>query len=312
MSRSTFEVPFGRDPDGLLVPPGEATRDIPYACPACDTPLIYRSGPKKRTHFAHRADSECSGESIIHIVAKQWVAAAAVAALSGNARVNLTFSCDNCRENTSILLPTNRFDEVAIEKPVDSGRIIDVLLLREGAPALGIEVFVTHAVDEQKAIDLDFPWIEVSGRQVVDSPTDWRVRKHKMNISACAACRKRAFYEQQARDLMYSKVLRAAKVEVTAGYTVAIARCWHCGKPTPLFSWRGPMWGTEEPPDPIPRTVRFKYSGVVKHKYWANNCAHCNRLQGDFYRAAAVSEYECEVLAEAERLQDESDPEAAT
>ena len=66
------------------------------------------------------------------------------------------------------------FDEVAVEQATAEGLRPDVLLLRRGLPALGIEVLVTHPVDAAKAGKATFPWVELDAGKVLASPRSWK------------------------------------------------------------------------------------------------------------------------------------------
>ena len=66
------------------------------------------------------------------------------------------------------------FDQVVVEEATADGLRPDVLLLNQGAPVLGIEVLVTHAVDASKATKTSHPWVEVDGMQVLRSPGSWK------------------------------------------------------------------------------------------------------------------------------------------
>ena len=43
-------------------------------CTKCGEPLVAKKGEVKDHHFAHSVDSDCSGETIKHIMAKQEIA----------------------------------------------------------------------------------------------------------------------------------------------------------------------------------------------------------------------------------------------
>ena len=61
-----LEVPYGLHPLGYMVRAEEAERDVQYLCPGCEEPLVFRAGEYKVKHFSHKANTQCTGESIIH------------------------------------------------------------------------------------------------------------------------------------------------------------------------------------------------------------------------------------------------------
>ena len=56
-----------RVPDGTLGP---------FHCLECNEALLYRQSRRARTHFAHRPDTKCTGETALHLYAKALLAAA--------------------------------------------------------------------------------------------------------------------------------------------------------------------------------------------------------------------------------------------
>ncbi len=60
------------------------------------------------------------------------------------------------------------------------------------------------------------------------------------------------------------------------------ARCWNCGRKTPVFLWPG-IRDLAAPPEPAPRTVRRRFSKTLGTEYPANGCVHCDAMFGDFF-----------------------------
>jgi len=67
-----------------------------------------------------------------------------------------------------------------------------------------------------------------------------------------------------------------------ADYVGFEARCWKCGRPSPVFLWPG-IRSWSAPPEPAPRTVRARFSKTADETYPANGCIHCDAMVGDFY-----------------------------
>ena len=63
---------------GELVTPDDTRLEVGLKCGCvcieCGEPLVLRCGEKKRRHFAHRAETSCSGETYVHEVVKTWIA----------------------------------------------------------------------------------------------------------------------------------------------------------------------------------------------------------------------------------------------
>ncbi len=297
--KDELKIPFGQAEDGTIVTPDEADRAGAYSCPRCTAPLVFRDGAVRRRHFAHRVETSCDGESVLHHVAKMFVAEAARSVLAGNGRVTMCCTCDDCRSPYEVPLPASRFDAVSVEARLPSGRIIDVLLSLSGAPALAVEVRVCHAVDAEKAGALDVPWIELEGRAAAAVPTRWTALAHELRTRRCRKCSELRRVQDDVRNEWVLRCLRASGLRaVPFGYSADPAICWKCSARTLLYSWDAPGWSGEAPPDPRPPTVRWRYSSVVEHHYWANTCHNCNALQGDFYRPRLIARASAEIDGE--------------
>jgi hypothetical protein len=65
-------------------------------------------------------------------------------------------------------------DQVVEEHRLPSGRVADVAVLRDGVPIAIVEIFATHAVDDQKAVDLGgLPCAELDAEAALRSPLLW-------------------------------------------------------------------------------------------------------------------------------------------
>lgn len=68
-------------------------------------------------------------------------------------------------------------------------------------------------------------------------------------------------------------------------YRYAPYDCWKCGKEMVVFKWcHGRIEGEiEKPPEPIPKTIKERYTSTSDETYWANVCPHCDNVQGDWF-----------------------------
>ena len=289
-----FRVPLGRDVGGSLVDPVRAIRGEVYCCPGCDSRLVLRKGSKVRHHFAHKASTTCSGESALHQTAKLLVAEQVA-----NGSPTFILECETCRQPFNVPFPRDRDLTAAVEYRLPNGRVVDVAALYNQTPQLGVEVFVSSAVDERKAVDLDLPWIELAAEEVVDSPDVWRARQHGLQVRSCRVCRRAEQIWSAERDRVLALYKFAA---VSKTYIVSPVFCWQCHKLTPVFQWanKAGMWDTEaSPPEPRPRTLRKVFTQTTGTRYWANHCAACGSVQGDFYIGRLVGEFHEECRARA-------------
>jgi len=130
-------------------------------CLCCEEVVTPKAGDEKTPHYAHRPGSACAltnPETAAHFNAKMHVAAM----LNGRRGVQVIGRCPDGHPHLMEWdLPEGAHAEV--ERAVESRRP-DVLVLVDGAPWLAVEVLHTHAVDDEKAGDLDATvgaWLEV-------------------------------------------------------------------------------------------------------------------------------------------------------
>jgi hypothetical protein len=51
-----------------------------------------------------------------------------------------------------------------------------------------------------------------------------------------------------------------------------------------VYTWPGhEMWAETCPEENRPPTVRLTYSATAQGEYWANCCAKCGAIQGDWF-----------------------------
>jgi len=130
-------------------------------CLCCEEVVTPKAGDEKTPHYAHRPGSSCAltnPETAAHFNAKMHVAAM----LGACSVVRVLGRCPGGHSHALEWdLPYGH--SVEVERAVGSRRP-DVLVTVDGAPWLAVEVLHTHAVDDEKASDLDatvVDWFEV-------------------------------------------------------------------------------------------------------------------------------------------------------
>lgn len=175
-----------------------APKERPFSiCPECEQPVTLKLGSSGKVahHTAHQLDNKlCSltnPESALHFNTKMYI----YNELKKGSRLFLKQRCAGWTlpftkiNQTEIKRPcfSQKFnkclwledwDDVQIEKSVSSTRP-DIVLYREGKPIGAIEIFVTHAVDENKKAllrDAGVQWVEVKaeGESFDEYFIDWR------------------------------------------------------------------------------------------------------------------------------------------
>ncbi|HHX8576463.1 TPA: competence protein CoiA family protein [Vibrio alginolyticus] len=145
-------------------------------CPDCLQPLVANQGSVKRWHFAHASNSSCSGESVIHRLAKRVIVNAAHSGLplyiSSNGGTVYEQDKDGIVHSKSWYAPERQYHIQQAKEEVKLGsQIVDVLCHDRKGNALAVEIFYTHKksdVDIEKfaknsveAIEIDvsrLPW----------------------------------------------------------------------------------------------------------------------------------------------------------
>lgn len=76
-------ISWAKHHDGTWCHADDAEKGVNYQCIACSRPIIFRHYDDRIDHFSHIADCNCSGESVIHSMAKEIIASASRVTLPG-------------------------------------------------------------------------------------------------------------------------------------------------------------------------------------------------------------------------------------
>ena len=133
---NTVKLPCGISKDGQVVYIEDAEKGLACECfcPGCKQSLVAKKGPVKEYHFAHKSkdfDCEHGLQSALHYMLKDCV----------QEMEYFTFKKDEKAVQYRIesVILENRINEI----------IPDVLVTCDGKPFI-VEIYVTHAVDEEK------------------------------------------------------------------------------------------------------------------------------------------------------------------
>ena len=211
---SGFKVPFGIDPDDSVTQVARAIRGITYRCPQCLAPLTLRAGEVKAKHFSHRGGGSCSYETVLHHAAKHRLHEVVQAWLAGWGKGPvIVLPCEGntigfCTSEIHRPLLRERVDGVRLETAVGDFRP-DVVLFHGDKAVLGLEILVSHEVDEAKASSSSHKWIELDANKVLESPHTWRPINHNIGKEGrCEFCMEANF---QALNQAISRLERDAE-----------------------------------------------------------------------------------------------------
>lgn len=188
MEPEYLKVPIAIDENGAELRPEDAVKGSQYYCPDCQNALILRKGLLVRTHFAHKEQpTRCDfiNETEQHFRAKLAI----VAAVKEKKPVYFVRHCKVCSKAVYQDLP-DKVTDVKLEYTLSSNHRADVALFDKDDELLAIiEVFVTHAVEDEKLSALaEIPWAEFSAETILTSP-NWSPIKDNFKPCTCNDCR---------------------------------------------------------------------------------------------------------------------------
>lgn len=268
-----LQVPYGVSQHGDLVPARDADAAAVYACPGCAGLLVLHAGAVRAKHFAHKANTACDGETLAHITAKLLVAKVIDEHCDSKTCITLLCTCSKCDSPVQRELAHSAFTNSAIEERIGPF-VCDVVAFKDGRPVLAVEIFNSHALSDEKAEQLDLPWIELEATEVLADPFNWRPVQMRLKPTLCFDCK--------AERTELERVAARWKLPLSEPfYVAAVAPCWGCKEKIIWYWWAGVPFAQEKPPEPVPRTLQFRFSKMYGGKYWMNICPGCRAPQGD-------------------------------
>lgn len=212
------------DPEGQLVSALTAPKRAKYTCLECGASLHVKRGPERAAHFAHDHDDPggCAGESVTHLAAKRLLRTQVQAELEARGEVTWMQQCPGAGEPCRMRAVLPQAYPVAgvfeVREEVTHGRYrFDVAVVVGGQVVFGFEVYHRHAVPEEKAADLDVPWLELVAEDVLEFKprVPWRGGVSERHCPDCEVLA-RALRERQNRDL--------ARAEQSARYVTEVVQ----------------------------------------------------------------------------------------
>lgn len=183
---------FARGADGSIVDVTQVPRGSACACVClgCSAPLLAKQGKVNAWHFGHAsgASHRACAESALHLAGKELLRELTEILLP---KVSCTVTTVDVlmREHMQTVEAAEsffKFTSCCVEHTSGTRRL-DALLESPGRPSLGIEILVTHKVDEQKARDLvslNAPVLELDLSAWVGKPLDREMLKSVLATGA--------------------------------------------------------------------------------------------------------------------------------
>lgn len=181
--------------DHKVIPAELCSPKVTYRCPlpGCGGELVMAAAEsdKVRPHLRHLSGvCTSSSESPEHGLAKRVVAERLEAwTVGGRLPPSLAHVCGACGDAQELRAPF--FGTVAaILEGTIAGRRADVLVQREGRAPIAVEVLVSHAVDDEKAVELEEAgalWVELRAGVILEGGA-WRYTRGTLPHPPCAGC----------------------------------------------------------------------------------------------------------------------------
>lgn len=194
-------VPYAQTLDGNLAEPESAPRAArAYTCLDCGGYLYVKRGKRRIAHFAHYsgAGTNCSPESVMHRAAKRKAAAVLRAGIGEfrlkvpcSGRLDESGNHIKCFRHVDSTLKAPRADTVG-EEVAFGPYLLDVAALAADAVVLGIEVFYSHAVNDEKHAYLmaaGIPWFELDASTLLREEMPWKISRSSLGDIQCEQCR---------------------------------------------------------------------------------------------------------------------------
>lgn len=218
-------------------------------CPVCQRPVTMKLGNIREHHVAHQPEAICAAtqpETALHLNVKyhlfRQLQTAKQLLITQQCRGSMPHGFQMPCDNTRIIPYYHDWDSVEVEQRFGS-YILDIGIIKNGQTIGGLEVRVTHSVEDEKASFLSqsgVAWVEFLGTvDFYSPPTAWTpsqpIQPIRFNDAAdivapwqCDECRQneeetRKRLEQQARKDEYKKQLHTLVMRVTDFY-------WRSGK----------------------------------------------------------------------------------
>ncbi|HIF5679777.1 competence protein CoiA family protein [Vibrio chagasii] len=178
-------------------------------CPDCQQPLVANQGNVKSWHFAHASNSSCSGESVIHRLAKQVIVNAAQSGLplliSSNGGAVYEQDKDGIVHSKEWYAPERQYQIQQAKEEVKLGtQIVDVLCQDKAGNALAVEIFYTH---KKSDVDIEkFAKNSVEAIEIDVSSMAWDATYEQIEQAVLLNARRRVLHSIQANKARSSLI----------------------------------------------------------------------------------------------------------
>lgn len=95
--QNDLKLPFGlKDGELVSIDSVPSGLECGCVCPVCNKKLVARKGDKKVHYFAHHSIAKCSGETLLHYLAKYFLAKRIRSSINRNEEFQIRWKCNTC------------------------------------------------------------------------------------------------------------------------------------------------------------------------------------------------------------------------
>jgi len=145
------KIEFALDSKKNYIHINEASKDERYFCIDCLNPLIVRKGDIRDHHFAHKNESWCSQETVLHKMAKEEI--------------------KKMKYFSGGIFKDEKIKNITTEEQLDSIRP-DATIYLENGGLIFVEFLVTHPIGinkKEKIKKLKIPTVEINLNKLIDN-----------------------------------------------------------------------------------------------------------------------------------------------
>ena len=280
---------FARGANGSVVDVTQVPRGLACGCLClgCNAPLLAKQGKVNAWHFGHAsgASRRACAETALHLAGKELLHELAEIRVPPvfYAITELDVFDREHIQTVEAAASSFKFSSCSLEHTTGTRRL-DALLSSSEGHSLGIEIMVTHKVDDQKAVDLlslNAPVLEIDLRSWLGKPLDREILKKLLASDAPRAIVAGAqiLLELQLRSARAALEHRLASIALAIPAVLAISsreladalriieRIGLSASPWPRWlEWDG--WLAGQPIDELPKKVFG-----LHHRVWQAACA---------------------------------------
>lgn len=268
MIMDCFKIPYGLNEFNKLIIAENALKNDKYICPACKGSIILRKGKIRVPHFAHKFDHACSYNTVIHTTAKLIIYDKIISFIKNNTiPLYLERLCNICKNIRIQKFPDN-ISDVKLEYKINDYNIVDIALFAGKKIIAIIEVRVTHKTNETNRIDLNIPFIEVNGAEILENNSMLKPISDHFNKYYCNKCR--TSIKEYDTDIQIFCTVHNISLPCSF-YRYVLIPCKYCGKKIIVYFWPE----NSKILFPKPKTVKL----IPLTNIYINTCIYCSKTQ---------------------------------